>query len=92
MGQGQPLVYILGHAFKIATLHLAPFNRDEGRVGSQFPRNQGSNFLSGSDYLLVILAAALRLGWEVELQRLGLLEKCSSHVVPFMQHRPEINT
>ena len=29
MGQGQPLVYILGHAFKIVTLHLAPFNRDD---------------------------------------------------------------
>ena len=28
MGQGQPLVYILGHAFKIAPLNLAPFNRD----------------------------------------------------------------
>ena len=28
MGQGQPLVYILGPAFKIVTLHLAPFNRD----------------------------------------------------------------
>ena len=28
MGRGQPLVYILGHAFKIGAVHLAPFNRD----------------------------------------------------------------
>ena len=28
MGRGQPLVYILGHAFKIGAVNLAPFNRD----------------------------------------------------------------
>ena len=28
IGQGQPLVYILGHAFKIGAVNLAPFNRD----------------------------------------------------------------
>ena len=28
MGQGQPLVSISNHAFKIATANLAPFNRD----------------------------------------------------------------
>ena len=28
MGRGQQLVYILGHAFKIGAVHLAPFNRD----------------------------------------------------------------